>query len=74
VLGRIGTEVMLRGLEAAGPDLTTENFLAAMETLNYSDPVTGVNVLINAEKHGATSGIVLSQVRDGRWSTIDVLE
>jgi hypothetical protein len=36
--------------------------------------VTGVNVLINAEKHGATSGIVLSQVRDGRWSTIDVLE
>jgi branched-chain amino acid transport system substrate-binding protein len=74
VLGRIGAQAFVRGLEAAGPDLTLESFLAGMESLDYHDPVTGVDVLMSPDKHAATSGIVLSQVRDGRWQTITVLE
>ena len=74
VLGRIGAEAFVRGLEAAGPDLTLESFLAGMESLDYHDPVTGVDVLITPEKHAATTGIVVSQVRDGRWHTVTVIE
>ncbi len=74
VLGRIGTEALIRGLEAAGPDLTLESFLAGMETLNYHDPVTGVDVLMSSDKHAATSGIVISQVRSGGWQTVHVEE
>lgn len=74
VLGRIGAQAFVRGLEAAGPDLTMESFLAGMETLNYDDPVTGVDVLMSSERHAATSGIVLSQVSGGRWQTITVME
>lgn len=74
VLGRIGAQAFVRGLEAAGPDLTMESFLAGIETLNYYDPVTGVDVLMSPEKHAATSGIVLSQVKGGRWQTITVME
>lgn len=74
VLGRIGTEVFLRGLEAAGPDLTLESFRAGLESLDYHDPVTGVDVLITPEKHAATTGIVVSQIRDGSWHTLTVIE
>jgi branched-chain amino acid transport system substrate-binding protein len=74
VLGRIGAEAFIRGLQAAGPELTLPGFLAAMETLAYHDPVTGVDVLMSADKHAATSGIVISQVRAGRWQTVRVIE
>jgi len=74
VLGRIGAEAFLRGLEAAGPDLTLESFLAGMESLDYHDPVTGVDVLMTPEKHAATTGIVVSQIRDGSWHTLTVIE
>lgn len=74
VLGRIGAEAFVRGLEAAGPDLTLEGFLAGMESLDYHDPVTGVDVLMSPEKHAATSGIVISQVRSGGWQTVHVVE
>ncbi|ALO44981.1 ABC transporter substrate-binding protein [Pseudohongiella spirulinae] len=74
VLGRIGAEAFVRGLEAAGPDLTLESFLAGMESLDYHDPVTGVDVLMSADKHAATSGIVISQIRNGGWQTIEVME
>jgi branched-chain amino acid transport system substrate-binding protein len=74
VLGRIGAEAFVRGLQAAGPDLTQESFLAGMESLDYHDPVTGVDVLMSPENHAATSGIVISQVRSGGWQTVHVVE
>jgi branched-chain amino acid transport system substrate-binding protein len=74
VLGRIGAEAFVRGLEAAGPELTLESFLAGMESLDYHDPVTGVDVLMTPERHAATSGVVISEVRDGRWQTLTVID
>lgn len=74
VLGRIGVEAFVRGLEAAGPELNLESFTAGMESLDYHDPVTGVDVQMSPEKHAATSGIVVSQVRDGGWHTVTVID
>src|SRR5699024_1675315 len=44
VLGLIGARVTIEALRKAGPELTTESFLTAMESLDFSDPVTGVDI------------------------------
>ena len=44
MLGYSGADTLVRALEAAGPDLTHESFIAAMETLNYHDELTGADM------------------------------
>lgn len=74
VLGRVGAMVTINALEEAGPDLTTDSFLDAMESLAFSDVVTGVNVQMSPTNHRAGSGIILSQVQDGIWEPVAELE
>ena len=57
-----------------GPYRITTNWSRMMESLDYHDPVTGVDVLMSPENHAATSGIVISQVRSGGWQTVHVVE
>jgi len=74
VLGRVGAEVTIEALRKAGPDLTTESFLAAMESLDFSDPVTGVDIKMSADNHRAGNDIILSKVTDGIWEPVTTLE
>ena len=74
VLGRVGAEVTIEALRKAGPDLTTESFLAAMESLDFSDPVTGVDIKMSADNHRAGNDIILSKVIDGIWEPVTTLE
>ena len=73
-LGRTIAEVFVRGLEAAGRDLTVDSLVAALETLDYEDPISGARVIMNADNHEAISGVYVSQVQDGVWNLVEVLE
>ncbi|MBV7380762.1 ABC transporter substrate-binding protein [Maritimibacter dapengensis] len=74
LLGRSGAEIMVRGLEAAGPDLTRESFIAAMETLNYEDPIGGNTVDFSAEDHTAADEIFVSRIENGSWVLVQTIE
>ncbi|HEX5676982.1 MAG TPA: ABC transporter substrate-binding protein [Alcanivorax sp.] len=74
VLGRIGAMVTIEALRKAGPDLTTESFLAAMESLDFSDPVTGVDIKMSETNHRAGNDIILSKVTEGIWEPVTTLE
>jgi branched-chain amino acid transport system substrate-binding protein len=70
LLGRSAAEGLVMALEAAGPDLTSENFLKAMESLDYIDPITGVQIEYSADDHQGGNAIIISQIEDGNWKVI----
>lgn len=70
MLGYSAADTMVRALEAAGPDLTQESFIAAMESLNFEDELTGSNVTYGPEDHQGVDDVVISVVEGGGWKTI----
>lgn len=69
MLGYTAAEQMVMALEAAGRDLTTEGFVAAMEGLNFDDPLLGTHIDFGADHQGANN-IFISQVGGGMWHTL----
>ena len=69
LLGRSGAETMVRALEAAGPDLTTKSFLAAVESLKFDDAIAGVSVDFGADHVGA-SNVFISKIEGGSWKIV----
>ena len=57
-------------LEAAGKDLTAENFITAMESLDYIDPITGVRTNYSAEDHQGGDAVIISHIEDGNWVVV----
>ncbi|CUH67588.1 leucine ABC transporter subunit substrate-binding protein LivK [Thalassovita gelatinovora] len=74
LLGRSAAELMVKGLEAAGPDLTREGFIKAMEGLKYDDAVAGNSVDMSADNHVAATSIYVSAVENGSWKLIKTIE
>ena len=74
LLGRSAAELFVRALEAAGPDLTHETFLAAMETLEFEDKIAGNTVKITADKHLAADAVFISKIEGGSWKTLTELK
>ena len=74
VLGYVGARVFVEALRAAGRDLNVESLVRGMESLDFVDPVTGVHVRMSPENHAAVRGIHLSQVRDGIWEPLVVID
>ena len=69
MLGYTAAEQMVMALEAAGRDLTTEGFVAAMEGLVFDDPLLGTHIDFGADHQGANN-IFISQVGGGMWHTL----
>lgn len=67
VLGEMGAATLMRGLEAAGPDLTSESLRTALEGLEYYDEIAGVQMKFDAETHMGGTAILVMQVQDGKW-------
>ena len=67
MLGYSAAELVIRALEAAGPDLTRESFMAAMESLNYTDELIDAEIAYGPDNHQGTSMVTISVVRDGLW-------
>lgn len=70
VLGRSSAEGLVMALEAAGPDLTSESFMKAMESQDYIDPITGVKIDYSATDHQGGDAIIISQIQDGNWVVV----
>ncbi len=74
MLGRSGAELIVRGLEAAGPDLSHESFQKGMESLEYEDKIMGNMVKMGPGDHVAADAIYISQVQGGSWKTLATIE
>lgn len=74
LLGRMAAEIMVRALEAAGPDLTREGFIAAMETLDFTDEIGGGTVHMEPGDHVGINEIFVSEIENGSWKTIKTIK
>lgn len=74
LLGRSAAELMVRGLDAAGPDLTRAGFIKAMEGLNFEDEIAGYTVSMSAENHVSGNTVFVSAVENGSWKLLQTLE
>lgn len=70
MLGYTAAEQLVRGLEAAGPDLTVESFVQGMYTLDYDDELLGTHIHFSPESHLGANDIFISQVAGGNWNTL----
>lgn len=68
MLGYAGADTLVRALEAAGPDLTQEKFIAAMEGLNYHSDLTGMDM--DFADHQGSDLVVISVVDSGVWKEV----
>jgi branched-chain amino acid transport system substrate-binding protein len=69
--GYRGADLMVLALERAGPELTLESFLAALESIDDYTDIFGYRVSFGPERHSGAQESVLSQVRKGRWVALE---
>jgi len=71
-LGYVTADLMIRAMEAAGRDLTTEKMLAELEKINhYEDPFGGPSLSFGPDKHQGSDSLYLSQIIDGQWTVLE---
>ncbi len=72
IIGYVIADLTVRALEAAGPDLTTEKVLAALESIeNYEDPFGGPTLTFSPTKHQGGDYLYLYQVVDSQWQIVE---
>ncbi|WP_238366054.1 ABC transporter substrate-binding protein [Mesobacterium pallidum] len=71
LLGASAAMTFVRALEAAGPDLTHESFIAAMESLDFTDPITGNTTTYSADDHVGGDEVFVSKVENGSWVLVE---
>lgn len=70
LLGRSAAELFVKGLEAAGKDLTHASFQKGMESLEFVDKIAGNNVKMGPGDHLAADAIFISQIEGESWKTV----
>lgn len=70
ILGYGAATTLIKGLEAAGKDLTPESFQKGMETVNFKDSIGDVDVSYGADDHQGGDLIVISVVEDGVFKEV----
>ncbi|KUJ85902.1 branched-chain amino acid ABC transporter substrate-binding protein [Ruegeria marisrubri] len=70
MLGYAAAEMMVKALEAAGPDLTHESFIAAMESLDYQDDLVGNHMTYGPDDHQGADSVYVNVVENGAWKKI----
>lgn len=70
MLGYGAAQLMVRGLEAAGPDLTHESFIKGMESLSYTDELAGVDITYGPDDHRGADKVYVSAVEGGTWKKV----
>lgn len=67
MLGYAAAEMMVKALEAAGPELTHDSFIAAMESLDYQDDLVGNHMTFGPDDHQGADTVYVSVVENGAW-------
>ena len=71
VIGYVMADLLIQSLEAAGPDVTVEKMLAALEGISrYDNPFGGPTISFSSQKHMAGDSLNLYQVKDRKWVTV----
>ncbi|MCV2889304.1 ABC transporter substrate-binding protein [Ruegeria aquimaris] len=70
MLGYAAAQQMVMALEAAGPDLTQESFIAAMETLDYQDDLVGNHINYGPDDHQGADSVYVLIVENGGWKKV----
>ncbi len=72
IIGYVIADLTVRALEAAGPDVTVEKVLAALESIeNYEDPFGGPSLSFSATKHQGGNYLYLYEVVNSRWEVVE---
>lgn len=67
-IGYVMGDLVVRALEAAGPEPTVDKVLAALETIdNYQDPFGGPTLSFSPTKHQGGDYLYLYRVVDSQW-------
>jgi len=67
MLGYSAADTVIRALEAAGPDLTQDSFIAGMESLDYHDALADAAITYGPDDHQGADEVVISVVEGGQW-------
>ncbi|WP_299983373.1 ABC transporter substrate-binding protein [uncultured Ruegeria sp.] len=70
MLGYSAAEMMVKALEAAGPDLNHDSFIAAMESLDYMDELVGNQITYGPDDHQGADTVFVSVVENGAWKLV----
>ena len=62
---------LLLALERAGPEVTTEGLVKALEGITDYTDIFGYRVSFGPDKHSGATESVLSQVQNGRWVKLE---
>jgi branched-chain amino acid transport system substrate-binding protein len=65
--GWTAAHFVLEALQKAGPNLTTDSFVTAMESIKDFKPIFGGSLSLSADNHQASNASFLAVVKDGRW-------
>jgi len=72
IIGYVIADLTVRALDAAGPELTVEKVLAALERIeNYEDPFGGPSLTFSPTKHQGGDYLYLYEVVDGKWEVAE---
>jgi branched-chain amino acid transport system substrate-binding protein len=71
-IGYVIADLTVRALEAAGPEVTTDKVLAALEAIDrYEDPFSGPSLSFSPSKHQGSDFLNLYQVEDQKWRVVE---
>ena len=71
VFGWFLMDMFIRTVEKAGPDLSTDSFVKALESSTFAPSFLGSpEISFTASKRLGNSQCRLAQIRDGRWVTV----
>lgn len=71
MLGYSAANQTIMALEAAGKDLTTDSFIAGLETVDYMDDLMSAQITYGSGDHQGADDVVLSVVKDGGWVVVN---
>jgi len=71
IYGHVAADLTVTALEKTGVELTTDNFVRAMESIRgYHDIFHGPEVNFAADKHQGADSSFLAVVKGGRWTRL----
>lgn len=71
-VGYVSADLMIKALEGAGPELTVETLMAAIEDISdYEDPFGGPRISFGPEKRFGGDSLILLQVQGSAWVQLE---
>jgi branched-chain amino acid transport system substrate-binding protein len=63
-------DLFIKAAQVAGPNLTTDSYVAAMEGLKTAPDMFGASYAFGPKQHQGANTAWISQIKNGRWVTV----